>query len=242
MKGLKVPLNLKRRAEKREQKTNDLSGRLTTMIAPDGAVSEAFRTLRTNLQYARVDTTPKVVMVTSPGPREGKSTVCANLGVILARAGKSTLLVDCDLRNPALHRIFEVDNSQGIVHTLMENRAPQETLRDALPGLKVAPVGAPPPNPAELLGSQRFADLLGWARREFEYVIIDAPPLGLFSDPLTLASQVDGVLLVFDAQCTRKGAVRQATHSLKAVRANVLGTVMNNAKGARASYHYGYAN
>lgn len=230
---------LKRRAKK-EEKTNDLSRRLITVREPNSAASEAYRTLRTSLFYARVDTPPKVIVVTSHSPREGKSTTCANLAVVLAQAGRSTLLVDCDFRNPVMHKIFELRNLQGVVDILIGSRELKEVWQEPLADLKVMTVGPLPPNPAELVGSQRFAEFLNQARQEFEYVLIDAPPVGAVSDPLTLATQGDGVLLIFDAQSTRKGNVRQAMRSLESVNANVLGTVMNNAKGAKGGYYAGY--
>lgn len=232
--------SLKRRVEKREKKSRDLSRRLVTLMDPNGAASEAYRTLRTSLIYARVDTPPRVIVMTSHSPREGKSTTSANLAVVLAQAGKSTLLVDCDFRNPVMHQIFELRNFQGLVDVLIGDRNLQEIWQEPLPGLKVVPVGPPPPNPAELVGSRRFAEFLDRVRQDFDYVIIDAPPVGAVSDPLTLASQGDGALLVLDAQSTRKGNVRQAMRSLESVGANVLGTVMNNVKGAKAGYYSGY--
>ena len=232
--------DLKRRALRRENKTKDFSGRLITLIDPNSPASEAYRTLRTNILYARMDTPPKVIVVTSYSAHEGKSTTCANLAIVLAQAGKSTLLVDGDLRSPAVHKMFELRNIQGIVDVLIQDRDLQEVCLEPLPGLKVLTAGPPPYNPAELVGSQRYGDFLSRARREFEYVLIDAPPVGAVSDALTLAAQGDGVLLVLDAQNTRKRNVQQAMRTLEAVGANVFGTVMNNVKGAEVSYYSNY--
>lgn len=229
--------SLKKRVERREKKIHDFSRRLTTTVDPFSVSSEAFRTLRAGLlYYAHLDTPPKVVVVTSSGPREGKSTVCANLGVIMAQAGKSTLIVDCDFRHPVMHQIFGLDNRQGVVDFLIGRCGLQETWYEALAFLKVSPVGPLPPNPVELVGSLRFTEFISRACQEFEYVLVDASPVGLFSDSLTLATQGDGVLLVLDAQNTRKRAVRQAVRSLDAVGANVLGTVMNNIPRAETAY------
>jgi receptor protein-tyrosine kinase len=212
------------------------------MQDPTGAASEAYRTLRTNLLYALVDTPPKVIVLTSHGPSEGKSTTCANLGAVLAQAGKSTLLLDCDFRKPAVHKIFELRNFRGIVNVLAgEHDYLQDVWQEPMPGLKVMTAGTLPPNPAELLSSRRFAELLGRVRQEFDYVLIDAPPVGLVSDPTIIASHADGVLFVLDAQNTRKGSVRQAMRSLEAVAANVLGTIMNNVKPQRGGSYYGYS-
>ena len=141
----------------RETKSDDLSGHLVTVLDPTSAASEAYRTLRTSLLYALVDDAPaRVIVVTSPDySAEGKSTVCANLGVVLAQAGKNTLIVDCDFRRPVLHEIFGLHNSQGIVDILAGEHDPQGNYQEPLPDsrLKVLTAGIPPPNPAELLGS-----------------------------------------------------------------------------------------
>ena len=212
----------------REAKTNELSGHLATVGEPAGAASECYRGLRTNLLYSSVDDPPKVIVFTSPGPKEGKSTTCANLGVVLAQAEKSTLIVDCDLRKPAIHEFFGLRNVCGVVNVLAGEYKLQEVWKEPLPGLKVVCAGPVPPNPAELLTSGHLSDFLASAREEFDYVLVDAPPVGLISDPAILATQGDGVLLLVDAQNTRKVSVRQAMRSLEAVGANVLGTVVNN--------------
>lgn len=215
----------------------DFSGRLVTIMDPNSVASEAYRTVRTNLLYSLVDLPLQVVVMTSPGPQEGKSTTCANLGVTLAQADKRTLILDCDLRKPVLHKIFGLRNVYGIVNVLAGEWKIEEVWHEPLLGLKVVTVGPVPPNPAEILSSQRFADFLERVRKDFDYVLVDAPPIELVSDPAILATQGDGVLLVLDAQKTRKGAVRRSMRSLEAVGANVLGTVMNNVRAGRSSYY-----
>ena len=230
----------KLRRARKEGASDDLSGRLVTVLDPTSTAAEAYRTLRTNLFYAIVDTPPKVIVVTSASPREGKSTTCANLGVVLAQADRSVLIVDSDFRRPVLHKIFGLRNLQGAVNVLTGERVLQEVWHEPLVGLKVVTVGPPPPNPAELLSSKRFAEFIGQTRQMFDYVLIDAPPVQLVSDSAILANQSDGVLFVVDAQNTRKGAVRQSVRRLQAVGATVIGTVMNNAKGGVSPYSYGY--
>lgn len=231
---------LKKRAQ-REAGSDDFSERLVMLSDPLGASSEAYRALRTSLLYALADTPPKVVLVTSPGAMEGKSTTCANLGVALAQAEKKVLMMDCDFRRPTMHKIFGLRNIRGLVNVLVGERDLQEVLQEPLPGLKVASAGSVPPNPAELLGSKRFAELVHRVRGEFDFVLMDAPPTELVSDPTIIATQGDGVLLVIDSRSTRKGAVRKAVRRLEAVGANVLGTVMNNVKLSKDSYQsYGY--
>ena len=215
---------------------------LASILDPTGAASEAYRSLRTNLLYALVDDPPKTIALTSHGQGEGKSTTCANLGVVLAQAAKKTLIVDCDLRKPVMHNHFGLRNLHGLVDVLVGERSLQDVWQEPVDGLKVVPVGTIPFNPSEVLGSRRFSEFLASVREDFDYVLVDASPVGLVSDPAILATQVDGVLLVLDAQNTRKGAVRQAMRSLEAVDANVLGTIMNNVKGGKDGYYgYGYS-
>ena len=218
----------------------DLSERLVTAASPGSVASEAYRSLRTNLLYSFIDHPPKVIVVTSPGPSEGKSTTCANLSVVLAQAAKSTLLIDCDFRKPTIHKFFALSNFEGIVDVLVGQRRLEEVWHEPVNGLKVIPVGFIPANPAEILGSQRLLELLARVREEFDYIVLDAPPAGLVSDPAILATQGDGVLLVLDAQKTRKGSVRQSMRILRNVGANVLGVVMNNVKHSEGGYYYYY--
>jgi capsular exopolysaccharide synthesis family protein len=208
---------------------------------PEGAASEAFRTVRTNLFYSLVDEPPKVITVTSPHPREGKSFVCANLGVVLAQAEKNTLVVDCDLRRPVLHDFFGERNLRGIVNILAGEVGLEEVWLEPLLGLKVVCVGPVPLHPAELLSSRRFAEFLRQAREGFDYVLLDAPPTQVVADAAIIAAQGDGVLLVFDAQHTLKRTVRRSVRSLETVGANVLGTVMNNMNGSRKATYQDYA-
>jgi receptor protein-tyrosine kinase len=179
-------------------------------------------------------------MLTSFGPGEGKSTTCANLGVVLAQAAKSTLILDCDLRKPVVHKFFGLRNLRGLTDVLVGKHSLQEVWEEPVEGLKVVPVGPVPLNPTEILGSRRFSDFLAGVREEFDYVLVDASPVGLVSDPAVLATQADGVLLVLDAQNTRKKSIRQAMRSLQAVNANVIGTVMNNFRASKDEYYYGY--
>lgn len=230
---------LRRRRKHEREGAEELSARLVSLWAPEGIASEAYRTLRTSLLYSLVDDPPKVITVTSPGPREGKSTTCANLGVVLAQANKSVLLIDCDLRRPAVHKLFDLRNLRGFVDVLAREGKVEDYWHEPLETLKVVTAGPIPPNPAELLGSERFSTLVRQFREDFDYVILDAPPVQIVSDPAIIASQSDGALLVLDAQNTRKMSVRRSIHSLEAVGAKVLGTVMNNVKATDGGY-YGY--
>jgi receptor protein-tyrosine kinase len=225
-----------------KQMIHDPSGGPVTVTNPGDAASEAYRTLRTHLLHALSDAACNVIVVTSPGPMVGKSTTCANLGVVLAQAEKKTLLLGCDFRNPTLHKIFGLPNAFGMVNVLAEERGLQEVWREPLSGLKVVAGGPVSPSPTELLGSAAFAGLLNHARQEFDYILIDAPPVQLASDAMILSAQGDGVLLVIDYESTSKGSVRQSVRDLEVAGANVLGTVMNNVEPPKVDYYrYGYA-
>ncbi len=233
---------LRRRSRRRQalEAPDMFSSSLVTLLDPSGVAAEDYRTLRTSLIYTLFDTPPKAVVVTSSGPSEGKSTTCANLGVVLAQAGKSTLIMDCDLRRPTIHRVFGLRNMRGMVNMLAGECELREVAQEPVELLTVVTAGAVSPRPTELLGSQHFADFLQQVREQFDYVLMDAPPTELVSDPAILARQADGALVVFDAQNTRKGAARQAVRTLQSVGARVLGTVMNNARKGKDSYYYGY--
>jgi capsular exopolysaccharide synthesis family protein len=231
----------KSRPAQRKAQAEDLHNGLVTVLDPTNAASEAYRSLRTNLLYAFVDNPPKTILVTSPGPGEGKSTTCANLGVVLSQAAKSTLILDCDFRKPRMHELFGLRNLHGVVDVLVGERSLQEVWEEPVEGLLVVPAGPIPPNPAELLGSNRFAQFLHRVSQEYDHVLIDTAPVGPVADPAILATLGDGVLLVFDARNTRKGELRQSVRRLEAVGANILGTVMNNVELPKGSYYYGYS-
>jgi capsular exopolysaccharide synthesis family protein len=225
----------------REDEIDALSGQLVTVFDPAGAASEAYRSLRTTLLYAVANTPPTVVLVTSPGLMDGKSTTCANLAVVLAQAGKETLVIDGDLHKPSVHKIFGVPNVNGMVDVLSGEYELSEMCTEPLPGLKILSAGPLPPNPAELLISGRLASLVGQARQLFDYVLIDSPPTEFVSDPMIIASQADAVMLVLDSEETSKVSMHRAVHDLEAVGANVLGSVINKApKSETRRYGYNY--
>ena len=232
------------RFRSRRQAQNDevdaLSGQLVTLLDPAAVASEAYRSLRTSLLYAVANAPPTVIQITSPGLMDGKSTTCANLAVVLAQAGKETLVIDGDLHEPSLHKIFGVPNVNGMVNVLSGEYDLSEMCTEPFPGLEVLSTGPTPPNPAELLISGRLAPLIGQARQLFDYVLIDSPPTELVSDPMIIATQADAVLLVLDSQGTSRGSLRRAMRGLEAVGANVLGTVMNKAPKAKPG-RYGYS-
>jgi capsular exopolysaccharide synthesis family protein len=229
----------RRHAQKNE--VDALSEQLVTVLDPAAVASEAYRSLRTTLLYAVANTPPTVILITSPGLMDGKSTTCANLAVVLAQAGKETLVIDGDLHKPSLHKIFGVPNVNGMVNVLSGEHDLSEMCTEPLPGLKILSTGPIPPNPAELLISGRLAPLFGQARQLFEYVLIDSPPTELVSDPMIVATQADAVMLVLNSEGTSKVSMHRAVHDLEAVGANVVGTVINKApKTETRRYEYNH--
>jgi len=218
--------------------------KLITVRHPKSPISEAYRAMRTNLQFSSLDRPLRSLIVTSPNPIEGKSTTLANLGVVMAQAGKSVVLVDSDLRRPMLHKIFQVPNREGLTTVLLE----EEPLLDGrlqetgIENLRLLTSGPLPPNPSELLGSQRMRDLIERLEAEADIVIFDTPPTLPVTDAVVLATQTDGVLLVTDAGRTRRNAALGAAESMRQVGANVLGAVLNRLSPHRSGgyYHYYY--
>jgi capsular exopolysaccharide synthesis family protein len=223
--------------EQRQLQEPERSEGLITILDPSSVAAEAYRTMRTNLLYGFVDNPPKVIVISSPDLGEGKTTTCANLGVVLAQADQRTLLLDCDLRRPALHKLFGFRNLRGVADVVMGAADIQDVWHEPLPRLKVVTAGLVPPDPTELLSSIRFARFVDMVRQEFDYVLVDTPPAGPVSDPAILGAQADGVLLVLDVQNTRKGALRRSKRNLDAVGATVLGTIVNNVDASSRAYY-----
>ncbi|MDQ3862689.1 MAG: CpsD/CapB family tyrosine-protein kinase, partial [Actinomycetota bacterium] len=221
-----------------EDAARDFSPYLVTLLDPTNVASEAYRTLRANLIYGSVDSPPRVVVITSPGRREGKSITCTNLGVVLAEVGKSVLIIDCDLRHPTMHRVFGLGSSWGLITVLVQECSLKDALDEPAEGLNILTVGPVPPNPTEVLSSQRFAELVRQVRERYDYVLLDGPPVGPVSDPAILSIHADSALLVIDARKTRKMALHQSIRSLETVGADVLGVVMNNARALGSNGYY----
>jgi non-specific protein-tyrosine kinase len=218
---------------------------MTTLRAPQSVVSEAFRTLRTNIDFASVDAPLRSILVTSARPGEGKTVVASNLAVVFAQSGRRVLLLDADLRRPGLHRMFRLPNARGLTDLLRNENASLEgvAVETIQPLLRVIPSGALPPNPAELLGSQRMQALLKRLTAEADLLIVDSPPLQVVTDAAILASRLEGTLLVIESGRARRGAVKHSREVLAAAGARVLGAVLNRlalqAQGDYIGYYSG---
>ena len=204
---------------------------LVTITDPISPASEAYRTLRLNLQFATLDAPLRTLLVTSPSPDEGKSTTLANLAVTVAQAEQRVIMVDCDLRRPRLHELFHLSNDLGLTTVMLDDQAlSAPPLQDTgVAGLQLLASGPLPPRPADLLGSQRMERVLGRLLADADLVILDAPPVMAVTDAVVLATKVDGVLLVVSAGTTKRENAQQAVERLRKVNARIVGSVLNNA-------------
>ena len=211
---------------------------LVTLTDPRSPRAEAYRSLRTNLEFSSLDHPLHTLLVTSAAPDEGKSTTLANLGVINAQAGKRVILADCDLRRPSLHELFRLSNNVGVTTAMLaqQNELPLQTTE--VPNLLVLTSGPLPPNPADLLASARMALLLQQLAEQADLVLLDSAPVVAVTDAALLATKVDGVLLVINAGHTRREHTQRAKDLLGKVNARLVGAVLNNATVDTSAYSY----
>jgi tyrosine-protein kinase Etk/Wzc len=228
-----------------------IQDRLVTGVDPESPVSEAYRSLRTNITFARMDTPPRSLVFTSAMPGDGKTTSASNLAITLAQQGLESVLVDADLRRGTLHEVFSAAREPGLSEALLGRATLDDVLQlvevDNGGGarLRFIPGGISPPNPAELLGSDRMRQLLEDLLDRYDTVIIDAPPLNLVTDAAILGTRADGVIVVARSGVTERGALAHAVRQLDAVRAPILGTVLNDVDVQKERYYGGghaYAN
>lgn len=227
----------------RKRKTRRLRERpLVTHSDPKSIASEAFRTLRTNLQFTSPDRELKTILITSVGPGDGKSTVSANLAAAWAQSGVRVVVLSCDLRKPVTHTIFGLRNAPGLTAHLSGRASLDEIiLPTQIPGLDLVPAGPVPPNPAELLQSKAMANCLRILRERYDVVICDGAPVIAVTDAAVVASQADGTVLVVEAGGTPKEAALHAKQLLERGKANILGVVLNKVKAnGQNSYYYNY--
>jgi Mrp family chromosome partitioning ATPase len=228
---------------------------------PRSPLTEAYRALRTNLQFSSLDNPLKTIVVTSAGPAEGKSITASNLAVVLAQAGMSVVLVDADLRRPVLHKVFALKNNVGLTSWLVSQPLPEAVAavggRWAEPGgltkggplepymqtttvprLRVVTSGPLPPNPAEVLGSTRMHQFLEELGRVADIVVLDSPPCVTVTDSVVLSRWADGVILVLDQKNTTRQSVQRARENLQTVGARILGAVVNRLDSSSTSGYY----
>ena len=217
---------------------------IASLEDPTSSSAEAYRSLRTSIQFLGLDRSLRTLQVTSATMSEGKTTTLANLAVALASAGQRVIVVDCDLRRPRVHEFFGLDGNTGFTSVLVGEAVLHEVIRrvPGVPGLAVVPCGPMPPNPSELLSRQAVGDMLDALQANADVVLLDSPPVLPVSDAVALSGKVDGMLVVVSADKTQRKQLRRALELLRQVDAVVLGTVLNRAGGNEGydSYGYGY--
>ncbi len=220
------------------QSDNGKGENLYVTKEPRSPISEAFRSLRTNLEFSGVDKPIKTIIVTSPGPGEGKTTVAANLAAIISHGGKRVLLLDTDLRRPSVHKVMRMPNKVGLSNVFRGNLRLQEVMQvvENSDGFNVITSGSLPPNPTELLGSARMLQILEELEKLEDVVIIDCPP-ALVPDAQVLAAKVDGVLVVIQPGHTHIDSTRATIKQLKRAEANLIGVVFNRIPRDRSGYY-----
>lgn len=207
---------------------------------PKSIVSEAYRTLRTNIQYSSFDKAIKTIVVTSAEAAEGKSTVSGNLALSFAQNEKKVIIVDCDLRKPSVHKNFKISNLSGLSEVLIGKANLDEVVQSRNENLDILPSGKIPPNPSEMLSSTAMSNLIAKLREKYDIVILDSAPLQAVTDAQILSTKADGTILVIRAQRTNRESVIEAKNLLTKVGANILGTVLHAVENTRGKYYYYY--
>lgn len=228
---------------RRKKQSNAISNirHLIAKINPKSPISEQFRTIRTNLQFASVDKELRSIIVTSSGPAEGKSSTTGNLAIVYAQQGKKVLLIDADLRKPTMHYTFRLDNLRGLSNVLVGENTLEEAVNTTdIETLDIMTSGPIPPNPAELLSSKKMETFLREAKLSYDMVIFDTPPVLAVTDAQILANIVDGSILVVRSRKTEIEAAQLAKEALQPAKAKLLGIVLNDREKAASNYYYYY--
>ncbi|MEC0106645.1 CpsD/CapB family tyrosine-protein kinase [Paenibacillus taichungensis] len=214
---------------------------LVTMVNPKSTNSEAYRKLRTNIQFSSIDSQIQTIMIASAVSGEGKTTTIGNLAVTYAQEGKKVLLMDTDLRKPSVHRMFNVPNHIGLTSVISNQYSVKEVLRETfIEGLHVLTSGAIPPNPSEMIGSRKMTLILEELKQQYDVILFDTPPVLSVTDALIISSLCDGVILVVNSGKVKKDVVKKAKAHLEHVNARILGAVLNNFQLSKSrAAHYG---
>lgn len=206
--------------------------------APKSIDAEAYRSLRSNIEYSSFDDEYRVIVVTSSVPEEGKSTTSGNLAIALAQSGNSVLLVDCDMRKPSIHKKFKISNAAGTAELLLRKKLFEEVANNYNENLTIITAGKIPPNPSEMLASRAMTAFIEEMKKEFKYIILDTPPLQAVTDAQVLSTKADGVLLVVKAGSTKREMVFNSVDLIKKVQGKVIGTVLNGVENKKNNYYY----
>jgi len=213
-----------------------------TQIRPQSQMAESYRALRTSLLLSNLGAPPKVIMVTSARPQEGKTTTSVNTAIVLAQKGVRVLLIDADLRRPSVHKTLGMGPRSGLSNVLTGSATVQQTITTSpiLPNLLIMPAGTPPPNPAELLASSNMRDLISELRQQFDHIVIDTPPTLSVTDAVVMSPRADATILVIRSGHTTKQALRRARDILTQVNAHVAGVLLNAVDLTSPDYYYYY--
>jgi len=207
-----------------------MSMKIALLDEPNSVVAESYRRLTTNLQYALLDLNHKIIQVTNARKDEGRAYVAANLAVSLAAGGHSVVLVDCDLRNPSQHEIFEINNDLGLTNVVYQGDEIEDVRKELKTayGLSLIASGETTPLPAEIISSKKMEDMLEELRNAYEYIILDTRPTLAAPESVVLAGKVDGILMVIRASKTRQKDVHRTIEAIKQVNGNIIGTIFSN--------------
>lgn len=207
---------------------------------PNSPISEAYKTLRTNIKFSSVDKNLKTIAITSTDEGEGKSNVLSNLAITMAQDNSRVLLIDCDLRKPTIQKKFKLSNLNGLSNVLTQQSLIDEVIQTTeVSGLDIITSGPKPPNPSEMLGSKAMRELIKEVSKNYDRILIDAPPVGIVTDAAVLTTMVEGVVFVIEARRVSIEDAKHAKELLEGVGANILGVVLNKV-GARDQGYYSY--
>lgn len=218
------------------------SNKLIVHHDPKSSVAEAYRTMRTNIQFSSIDKELSTIMVASANPGEGKTLTVSNLAATYAQEGKKVVVMDGDMRKPTLHKMFQISNTSGLTSILTnQNTLESQLCATFIEGLDVIPSGPVPPNPSELLASKKMAELMGELKEKYDLILIDSPPVMAVTDAQVIAASVDGVVFIVKSGTTKREVLRKAKGRLEHVKAHILGVVLNDHKHHQQDYYeYSY--
>lgn len=215
---------------------------LISLNDPKAPASEAYRMIRTNLEYTNIDQQNKIIAFTSPRMKDGKTTTVCNLAVILAHAGDKVLVIDCDLRKPRVHKIFNLPNEAGLTNIIVKNKQLEDVIQQppGIENVEVITSGPLPPMPSELLSSKTMQEILATVKDQYDVILVDTPPVLSVADATIISRYAQGMILVIAFAKSTVDEVKTSKKALEKVQANVLGTVMTFAEQSKRGYYYNY--